>query len=160
MEVHVLRRDDGEMGRNFDEDTQAKVMYHHQAMNKFCYLDTSEQVNSEIMILYAQGLYLHHYKFILDKRIVVFSSRREGAIIQPDSMALNYGYIVNGFAYAFKKKCILCSTPTNNLCSRCKVTFYCGRACQRGDHACHKTMCKKVEQDRVENRRTFEENLN
>jgi len=89
MQAHVLRRDDGEMGRNFDEDTQAKVLYHHQAMNKFCYLDTSEQVNSEIMILYAQGLYLHHYKFILDKRIVVFSSRREGSIIQPDSMALN-----------------------------------------------------------------------
>ena len=47
MQVHVLRRDDGDMGRNFDEDTQAKVLYHHQAMNIFAFLDTSEQVNSE-----------------------------------------------------------------------------------------------------------------
>ena len=158
----VLLKDDGDMAKKFDEDTKAKVLYHHQIADLFYFYDYSEQICSDFMSLYRQGLYLHHYKFKGDKRIVVFSPKTimAASSVRVDPMAFNYGYIVQGMAYAFKKKCIVCSKDTNNLCGRCKVIFYCGKDCQCADFACHKNMCKMVHQDRVDNGRSFDENLN
>ena len=38
--------------------------------------------------------------------------------------------------------CALCHSPDAELqCSRCKLTFYCNAACQRGDWTAHKRAC-------------------
>ena len=157
----ILLKDEN-MAKYFDEDTNAKVMYHHQVSERFCFMDTSQHISTEFINLYRQGLYLHHYKFKDHKRIVVLLPKNipEGRTVRVDPMAFNYGYIVNGFAYAFKQKCIVCSKDTNNLCGRCKVVVYCGRDCQSADFACHKEMCKMVHKERETFGRTFEQNTN
>jgi hypothetical protein len=153
---------DADIPKEFDNDTNAKVLYHHQISEIFCFLDKSQHISSEIINLYRQGLYLHHYKFLDNKRIVVFVPKivPHDKIARVDPMAFNYGYIVNGMAYAFKQKCIVCSKDTSNLCGRCKVVFYCGKDCQRADFSGHKGMCKMVHEDREMFGRTFEENKN
>src|ERR1043166_1076567 len=38
-------------------------------------------------------------------------------------------------------ECIVCDKPANNRCSRCKVTYYCDRLCQKKDYPVHVLSC-------------------
>ena len=41
-------------------------------------------------------------------------------------------------------KCQVCGKKAVNICSACKLTFYCSSACQRKDWPTHKIICKKA----------------
>ncbi|KAK0431333.1 hypothetical protein EV421DRAFT_175504 [Armillaria borealis] len=40
--------------------------------------------------------------------------------------------------------CLVCDTPTNTRCSRCKSAYYCGKTHIAQDWPSHKTYCKRV----------------
>jgi hypothetical protein len=44
---------------------------------------------------------------------------------------------------AISNKCKMCSTPTEERCSKCKIAYYCSSICQRKDHKKHKMVCVK-----------------
>ena len=59
--------------------------------------------------------------------------------------------------------CLRCSKPAETKCSRCKITYYCSRECQKGNWKQHKSYCKAQicdkKRDEVSNEKVEGESL-
>ena len=99
--------------------------------------DTIIIVNTQLLLTLREVLYVFYKNvgiidYIVPEEIKELSTKKIIGLI-------NY---TDFLRYIKKEYCNVCYKPTGKCCPLCKITYYCGKECQKKDFKNHKQFCK------------------